>query len=144
MQDTTPPPSPVYKLDSFQAPPSQLPGAWTSLSWQDHAAGLPHWFTITGLDTETIAQRVATDKVDDTVAERTPAVADYQPDVVAAERALAAAEALGVISETLARRRVHALMAAKQEPYAAARTRRRRRQSFRVPRQRLEGSRRDL
>ena len=82
--------------DSAQAPPPRLPGAWTFLSSRDQAALFQHWSTtLSGLDAGITAQRSAPDLADAAEAERASAAADDRPNVVAAERDLAAAEAFG-------------------------------------------------
>ena len=71
--------------DSAQASPPRLPGAWTSLTSQEKAAVFQHWSTITRLDAGIAADCPAPDQADVTAAARTPATADDQTDVVAAE-----------------------------------------------------------
>ena len=61
------------------------------------------------------------DQADAAAAERTSAAADDQPDVVAAERVLVAAEAFGAASATTARCRAQARVTAEQVAPAAAR-----------------------
>ena len=92
------------------------------LSAEAQPAVIQRWSANPGLDAGTTEQRSTPARVDAAAAKRTLAIADDHPDVVAAERALTAAETFGAASAAPTSHRAQALTVAGQEASAAVRT----------------------